>query len=123
MHDSADNSAIGNGAYLYISNTTISGKTTSASSTTTTSTNYSSLSTDTWYRCVIQVNSDASQVTFTLYNSATGSQLWTATNSTNIPTANIGGASANAWRTYMQGGTSFQILDLDYQGLSLSLTR
>jgi hypothetical protein len=51
-----------------------------------TSTTYS-LSQNTWYKLVIEVNADATLVTFTLYECSSGNQLWQASVNANIPTA------------------------------------
>jgi len=76
------------GAWLNIvgdgTGATLSGKTRSNSSETTTGTTYT-LAVDTWYRAKIEVNSGATSVAFTLFSEA-GSQLWTNTCATNIPT-------------------------------------
>jgi hypothetical protein len=73
------------GVWIHIAGTTLDGRTSSNSTASNTGTNYT-ISTGVWYRCVIVVNSAASLVTYTLYDSA-GAVLWTDTLSTNIPTA------------------------------------
>lgn len=42
--------------------------------------------TNTWYACIIELNSDATSATFTIYNES-GVEQWTQTVTTNIPTA------------------------------------
>jgi fibronectin-binding autotransporter adhesin len=111
------------GVYCEISGSgVISGKTASNSTRSTTGTTLT-LSTSTFYRAKIQVNSAASSITYTVYNDS-GTSLWTDTLSANIPTAagretGTGVVSTNA------GGTGAPLIDLDYMALwlSKSLTR
>jgi hypothetical protein len=104
-------SAPTNGIYFSISNTTLSGNTVASGTSSTTGTTYT-VSTSTWYRARIVVNSNASSVSYFLYNSS-GTQLWTDTLSTNIPTA---GTSSGVESTYATA-TSHALIDIDYMAL------
>jgi hypothetical protein len=73
------------GAWINIAGTTLSGKTANNTSISTTGTTYT-VSTDTWYRVKVVVNSAASRVDFFAYTAA-GAELWTNNLTTNIPTA------------------------------------
>lgn len=76
---------VGDGCWLEVDATgLLTGKTSSNSTGSTTGTSFQ-LVAGTWYRGTVELNSDATLVTFTLYNDA-GTQLWQATLSTNIPT-------------------------------------
>jgi len=105
------------GCYLEISSAGVgTGKTAASSSRSSTGTTYT-LSTNTWYRLVISVNSNASTITFALYNDS-GTQLWTNTLSTNIPTAAVG-ICVNAWES---GGGSQNLLHMDFMALYFGRT-
>jgi spore coat protein U-like protein len=73
------------GVYCKIADGVITGQTASNSTVSTTATNYT-LSAETWYRLVIQLNEDATAATFTLYADDSDTVLWTDALSTNIPT-------------------------------------
>ncbi len=76
------------GVFIYIEGTDLMGYTRDTGSGSTTGTGYT-ISTGTWYRGTIEMNSDATLVTFTLYNAA-GSQLWSDTLAANIPAGALG---------------------------------
>lgn len=87
--DSFTNTAPTNGVWINMvgdgTGWTISGKTRNNSSESTTGTTYTA-AVSTWYRGTIEINAGATLVTYALYNDA-GTQLWTDTLATNIPTA------------------------------------
>jgi len=70
----------------------IYGKTADNSTRSTTATGYT-MSTSTWYRLRIVINSDASTVNFYIYNLA-GTQLWTDSLSANFPATRVGNGFA-----------------------------
>ena len=80
-----------NGCWIEIGKVGITPGTVRGVTSTTTNKSYTptsyTISTHTWYRLRIELNSDATLVTFTLLNSTTGATLWTANLATNIPTA------------------------------------
>lgn len=73
------------GVYFYILGTAIYGKTASNSNRSTTA-QIATLSANTWYRIRLEVNSDATSVTYYVYDSATNTLLGSASLTTNIPT-------------------------------------
>jgi len=77
-----------NGAWINIANTTVSGKTAKASAVSTTGTTYT-IVTAVWYTAEVIVNSNATLITFNLYDDQ-GTLLWTQTLSTNIPITFVG---------------------------------
>jgi len=84
--DSGSSADAVDGCYFELSGSgAIVGKTAN-NSTRTTSSTIATLSTDTWYHGVITINSDATQVDYTIYSEA-GSSLGTQSITTNIPTA------------------------------------
>jgi hypothetical protein len=96
FHDSLTiNGAVVDGAWLEIvgdgTNAVISGKTSNNSTVSTTATTYTITSPPTWYRLSVEVNANATLVTFSLINSSTGAVVWTDTLATNIPTARVTG--------------------------------
>jgi len=77
------------GAYVKILNGVLTGQTVSATTGSTTSTNRELLA-DTWYRIVIELNTNGTLVTFILYADDSTTALWTDTLATNIPTGALG---------------------------------
>lgn len=106
------------GAYIEIPSTGAAVLRTATNVTNTTSATIATLSTGTWYRAIVQVNSDATSVTGSIY-SETGTLLGTQSNSANIPTAsprytNFGGFVAT------QSGTGVtDLVHLDYISSSI----
>jgi len=90
------------GVYASIVGTTLTGKSSSNSSRTSTGTTYT-VSTATWYRLRIKVNSDASGATFYLYNDS-GSELWTNTVAATMPTATGRETGSGLVSFYSTGG-------------------
>ena len=85
FQDSLTTIAPTDGIWINISGVTLTGKTRSNGAESTTGTNYA-LAINTWYRGKIAVNSDATLITFVLYNE-NNVILWTNTLAANIPTA------------------------------------
>lgn len=108
------------GAYLDMNGRYLTGKTRAGGAGSTTGTGYN-LSANTWYRVRIIVNSNASLITFLLY-SAAGSQLWTNTLSTNIPTAATGFGMVSYY-TVAASGTHTITMDLAYLVCARGLVR
>ena len=82
--------AVADGIYLEMTGDgatglAVVGKAVANSTSSTTATSYTCL-TATWYQCSLEVATDKSAVTFTIYSEA-GAVLWTDTVSTNLPTA------------------------------------
>lgn len=86
FHDSSSEAPPKDGVYVKIANTTLTGQTMNNTAGSTTSSNYS-VSADTWYRVVIELNAAATLANFTLYADDSDNVLWTDTLATNIPTA------------------------------------
>jgi len=102
------------GAYIEISGAagTIVGKTANNNSRSTTGTSYS-WSAATWYRVKVVVDSNASSVSFFVYNDS-GTQLWTDTLSTNIPSSSAR-STGTTFTTYTtSAAASVNIFQLDY---------
>lgn len=106
------------GVYVEIASTGIAtGKTANNSTRSSTGTTYT-LSLATYYRIKIVVTSTSS-VTYYIYNDA-GTQLWTDTLTTNIPSARATGAGVNATNV---GTTALDLLHLDYMALNWTSDR
>lgn len=119
FHDSFDINDTANGIYGEIIDGVLKGKTARLNVRTLTTTSYT-LSANTWYRFVIQVNKDASQITYTLYADNSNIVLWTDTISTNIPTATSGVyVTANGDICIYSGTTAIEIGILDYVDIIL----
>lgn len=84
FHSSADASTPTNGVYIKIDSGTLTGQTVSNNTISTTTTNYT-VTGNTWYRVIIQLNVGATLATFTLYADDSNTVLWQDTLSTNIP--------------------------------------
>lgn len=85
FQDSTSETNPTDGVYCEIANGVLTGKTANNGTLSTTSTSYT-LAANTWYRLKIELNSDASLATFTLYEDNTNTVLWQNTLSENIPT-------------------------------------
>ncbi|NTV55072.1 MAG: hypothetical protein HGA16_01060, partial [Candidatus Moranbacteria bacterium] len=112
------------GAYVEIAATGVMTAKTSSNSTRTSNATTYTLSTGTWYRLKIVVNSTATGVDYYLYNDS-GTQLWTANNTTNIPTGSGRECGAGIVSTESSTGAAAVRVYLDYMGVSLgkALTR
>jgi hypothetical protein len=122
FRDNQTSADVVDGVYLEMSQVggidgVIVGKTSNNSARSTTGTDYT-LTTNTWYRLSIAINSDASLATFSLYSAAC-SLLWSDSLSTNIPTARNTGHGIVATNS---GTTAVQLIDVDYINLSIDRT-
>jgi hypothetical protein len=106
--DTTSSSDAVDGAYFELpaGSLDIVGKT-SNNSTRTTSSAIATLTVNTWYRCRIEVNSNATQVNFYVYNDS-GTQLGTQSITTNIPTAT--GRETGAGVIAINSGTTATLL-------------
>lgn len=89
FHTTLNITAPTDGAYCKIADGVLTGQTAKGSAASTTGSNYS-LSPGTWYRLVIELNTNATLVTFTLFADNSSTVLWQDTLNTNIPTGTIG---------------------------------
>jgi hypothetical protein len=121
FHDATTSSDAVDGAYLEVASTGVgTGKTASNSTRSTTATTYT-LSTATWYRLLIVLDSAATRVDFYLYNDA-GTQLWTNNLTTNIPSAS--GRETGAAVIGTNSGTSAtDLYHLDWVAVYFSTAR
>jgi hypothetical protein len=110
FQDSNSDTAPTDGMYIDINGTTLKGITRSNGSETVTGTTYT-ISTSTWYRCKMALSSDGATASFWLYNES-GTQLWTNTCTSNIPTGSSRqvGHGAVAWNDADAGQI---LIDLD----------
>jgi len=113
------------GAYFELSpgSLAIKGKTASNSIRSTTATSYT-LTVSTWYRARLEVNSNATQVNFYVYDDS-GTQLWTDSLTTNIPTALGRNTGAGVIATN-SGITATALVYFDYMAVGIinrNLTR
>ncbi|MCS6789105.1 MAG: hypothetical protein NZ484_00860 [Patescibacteria group bacterium] len=100
------------GVYFELANNlNLVGKTSNNSTRSTTGTSYT-ISTNTWYRARLVVNSNATQVDFYLF-SESGTQLWTSSLTTNIPTAS-GRETGLGFIATNSGTTATALFDVDY---------
>jgi hypothetical protein len=113
--DSQSSTEPTDGAWISIIGTTLRGYCKNNAGPTSTASTYT-VSTATWYRGYISVNSDASTVTFSLYN-ASGTQLWTDTVSANIPTARTTGHGIVGTNS---GTSAISLYDIDFMRLTFN---
>jgi spore coat protein U-like protein len=107
------------GAYCDITDGVIKGATVNNGPASYTATTYT-LAANTWYRLVIEVNSDATQVTYTLYADDSDTILWQDTLSTSIPTGALGQADV----CYMVSPSSATVIGyIDYMDIVLPRAR
>lgn len=118
--DVFNNAAPVDGIWLDVNNITLTGKTSNNTVTSTTASSYAALATGTWYRGEIEVNDDATLVTFYLYDCATQALLWSDTLAANIPTA-AGRETGHAACAYRTTAVATNLIYLDY--LSFICTR
>ncbi len=103
------------GVYLEVPATGAAVCKTSSNSTRTTSSTVATLSTATWYRVKISVNSAANAATCEIFNDS-GTSLGAQTNSANIPTAS-GRETGNGILATNSGTVATAIVDLDYMAV------
>jgi hypothetical protein len=84
FHDTVDHNPPTDGVYVEIINGVLEGETTNNGTRTATNTTYT-LTADTWYRLKIELNSDATLATYTLFADDSSTILWTNSLSSNIP--------------------------------------
>jgi len=124
-HNTANQTAPTRAAYIDIAGTTITGKTINNTGNSTTGTSYT-LSTGTWYRGIVEINSDVTLATFKIYSDA-GVLLWSDTLSTNLPNYALNhmmGCNLVAVRTSSAGAiTDFFAVDYTYYYIDRNLTR
>lgn len=119
FHDCATSADAVDGVYFELPGTlNLVGKT-SNNSTRTTSSTIATLANSTWYHGVIVLNSNATQVDFTIYSDA-GSSLGTQSVATNIPTAS-GRTLTSAFIATNSGTTAVNLVNIDY--ISVAWTR
>lgn len=118
--DSSDVTAPINGAYMNIADGVLSGKAVTGGATSTTATTYT-LASWSWYRLKIEVNYNATLITYTLYADDSDTVLWSNTVSTNIPLTTIALKHGDIC-TY-SGTTITDIGYLDYMDIYLPLAR
>ena len=108
----------GEAVYINISNATVTGKTYRGGTPSTTPSSYT-LSNNTWYRGVILVNEDATEITFEIY-SEFGALLWSDTITDNIPQPqSLNGLSPAA--LFLSTAIGIQnLVDIDYMAYSSS---
>jgi hypothetical protein len=118
FHDTTTYSAPVDGAYFEMAagSMNIYGKTASNSTYSTTGTSYA-LTVGSWYRALVVLNSNATQVNFYLYDES-GNQLWTDSLTTNIPTAS--GRNTGAGVITTNSGTTATVLTyFDYMAVGI----
>ena len=104
------------GVYIDINAGVLHGNTVNIGTSSQTSTSYT-ISSNTWYRVVIELNSTATLVTFELFNSPGTTPIWTDTLATNIP---INRKTGHGVIGYSTSTTADNVLwvdwfDLDYE--------
>lgn len=122
-----DSIAVGdpnNGAWISTdsSGPTLSGKTRNGAGAVQTTASSYTLTTSTYYLATITVNSDATLVTFALYDMSS-SLLWTDTLAAQIPTANAVGNSVVMWNSAPTTATNLTILDWLYMSINRTIAR
>lgn len=111
IHKSSSATAPTDGIWFNIAATTLSGKCAASSSTTTTASTYT-ISTATWYRGRLVVNTAASSVDFYLYDES-GTLLWNDSVSSNIPATTLSPVQMVAAKT-TSSGSQTEIVRLDW---------
>jgi hypothetical protein len=116
FHDSVTSADAVDGTYFEIVGTTATGKTSNNSARSSTASNYTiTAGGANWYRFRIVLNSTASTVTYSIYN-LSGTQLWTDTLSTNIPTA-VGRETSAGIVATNSGVSAVDLVHVDYMGI------
>lgn len=83
--DNTDQNAPTDGVYFKQTGDALTGQTANNTTISTTGTSYT-ITTNTWYRGVVELNTACTLATFTLYADDSDTVLWTDTLATNIPT-------------------------------------
>lgn len=119
LHNSRTSTEPTNGVYVELNgNLNLYGKTANSSTRSTTGTYYT-ISTNTWYRVRIALNSNLTLATYTLYDD-NKNVLWTNTLSTNIPTNNTVGVGITATNS---GTTATDLVDVDFVSAQMHTKR
>jgi hypothetical protein len=120
--DSATSAAPTDGVWLEIvgngTGVVISGKTASNSTSSTTSSTYT-LAISTWVSATVEINSNASLVTYTLRSEA-GAVIWTDTLATNIPTGSSRNTTPHMIGTESTTDAAALMFHLDYACYSIN---
>jgi len=106
--------AAANGIYFECTNLVCDGRTASSSSRSTTGTSFTATA-GTFYYFLIEVNSSATTVTYTIFD-ASGTQQWTNSLSTNIPTTQL---MFHGVRCSNSGTTSLALAHLDFMDFTI----
>lgn len=114
FHDTQSSIDAADGAYFEFNGTNIVGKTANNNTRSTTGTSFAP-SINTWYGARIELNSNATLVTFTLFNESGSTVLLSDTLGTNIPTA-TGRETGHGFVATSSGTTSISLAHLDYLG-------
>jgi len=119
FHDSASSTTPTDGAYIFIDPVTnlLTGRTFDNSAGSVTGTSYA-VTTPTWYRLRVQVNTDATRVDFYVFDEA-GNTLWTDNLTTNIPTT-AGRETGNGIVATNSGTTAVSLVDVDMIDLEIN---
>jgi hypothetical protein len=118
FQNSINNNAPSNGVYINIANTTLDGRTVKDNTASTTATSYT-ISAGTWYRMTIEINTDATLITFKLYADNSDTVLWSNTLAANIPTAVL----THSLVAYDTGVTAITLGYLDYMDIVFTNSR
>ena len=123
FHDASSVTAPVDAVMFNIVDMVIDGRTYSNSSTSTTTSSYT-MTTGTWYRGKITINSAATSVTYTVYSEA-GASLWTDTLTTNIPTGAGRVVGNGIVATNSNPGSAQNIAGIDFISVNINrvLTR
>jgi len=120
IHDSTSSSDANNGVYFEISTSGVLTLKTADNGTRTTSATIATLVINTWYKVKFTVNSNATSVLAELFD-ASGVLIGSVTQTTNIPNntraLNICAITTNS------GTTATALIDVDFIGTKLTLTR
>ncbi|HDQ16288.1 MAG TPA: hypothetical protein ENN45_04445 [Bacteroidetes bacterium] len=112
-HNTINHNAPTRGAYMKIVNATVMGETINNLGSSTTSSNYT-LSPATWYRGVVEINSDVTLATFKIYSDA-GVLLWGDALSSYLPDYNLNHTvGCNLVTVRTSGGTANYFIAIDY---------
>lgn len=120
FHDAGSSSDAVDGCYIEIDGSGVATGKTSNNSTRSSTATTASLSAATWYHARITLNSDATLVTFEIYNDA-GTLVWSNTLSTNIPKTSGREVGAGFIITN-SGTTAITLAHLDYMAVKITRT-
>jgi len=121
FHDTSDFNAPTDGVYIKILDGVLTGQAVNNGTISTTGTNYT-IAADTWYRLKIELNSDATLATYTLYADDSNTVLWTDTLSTNIPKV-VGRETGHGDICSYSSTTAITIGYIDYMDIVLPNAR